>query len=74
MAGNCLKMACHLVQEARAGLSEFHIPSIFGNALFDFQIAAVKIAAHPLSKGGGVLIGDVFGLGKPMWPRCWPRS
>lgn len=59
-----LKMAYHLAQEARAGLSEFRIPSVFGNTLFDFQIAAVKIAAHHLHKRGGVLIGDVVGLGK----------
>jgi SNF2 family DNA or RNA helicase len=61
-----LKMAYHLAQEARAGLSEFRIPSIFGDSLFDFQIAAVKIAAHHLNKRGGVLIGDVVGLGKSM--------
>ncbi|MHB0984608.1 MAG: helicase-related protein [Sulfuricella sp.] len=61
-----LKIAYHLAQEARAGLSEFHIPSVFGNTLFDFQIAAVKIAAHHLNKRGGVLIGDVVGLGKSM--------
>lgn len=59
-----LKMAYHLAQEARAGLSEFNIPSIFGNMLFGFQAAAVKIAAHHLNKRRGVLIGDVVGLGK----------
>jgi len=61
-----LKIAYHLAQEARAGLSEFTIPKVFGNQLFDFQIAAVKIAAHHLNKRGGVLIGDVVGLGKSM--------
>jgi len=61
-----LKMAYHLAQEARAGLSEFRIPAVFGNTLFDFQVAAVKIAAHHLHKRGGVLIGDVVGLGKSM--------
>lgn len=61
-----LKMAFHLAQEARAGLSEFRIPSVFGATLFDFQVAAVKIAAHHLNKRGGVLIGDVVGLGKSM--------
>lgn len=61
-----LKMAYHLAQEARAGLSEFRIPPVFGNALFSFQVAAVKIAAHHLNKRGGVLIGDVVGLGKSM--------
>lgn len=61
-----LKMAYHLAQEARAGLSEFRIPQVFGESLFDFQVAAVKIAAHHLNKRGGVLIGDVVGLGKSM--------
>ncbi len=59
-----LKMAYHLSQEARAGLSEFQIPAEFRNTLFDFQKAAVQIAAHHLNKRGGVLIGDVVGLGK----------
>ena len=61
-----LKMAYHLAQEARTGLLEFRIPAIFGNALFDFQVAAVKIAAHHLNQRGGVLIGDVVGLGKSL--------
>ena len=61
-----LKMAYHLAQEARAGLNEFRIPRIFGDTLFDFQIAAVKIAAHHLNQRGGVLIGDVVGLGKSL--------
>jgi superfamily II DNA or RNA helicase len=61
-----LKMAYHLSQEARAGLSEFQVPKEFQNVLFDFQTAAVKIAAHHLNKRGGVLIGDVVGLGKTL--------
>ncbi len=61
-----IKMAYHLAQEARAGLSEFRIPKDFGNKLFEFQTAAVKIAAHHLNKRGGVLIGDVVGLGKTL--------
>jgi SNF2 family DNA or RNA helicase len=61
-----LKIAYHLSQEARAGLSEFRIPRDFGNRLFEFQTAAVKIAAHHLKKRGGVLIGDVVGLGKTL--------
>jgi len=61
-----IKMAYHLSQEARAGLSEFKIPKEFGNTLFDFQTAAVKIAAHHLNKRNGVLIGDVVGLGKTL--------
>ena len=61
-----IKMAYHLSQEARAGLDEFSIPKDFGNRLFAFQTAAVKIAAHHLNKRGGVLIGDVVGLGKTL--------
>jgi hypothetical protein len=61
-----LKMAYHLSQEARTGLLEFRIPAIFGRDLFDFQVAAVKIAAHHLNQRGGVLIGDVVGLGKSL--------
>ena len=61
-----IKMAYHLSQEARAGLSEFRIPREFGQKLFEFQQAAVKIAAHHINKRGGVLIGDVVGLGKTL--------
>src|SRR5947209_3780522 len=66
-------MAYHLSQEARAGLSEFEIPRDFGRKLFDFQRAAVKIAAHHLNKRGGVLIGDVVGLGKTIMATALAR-
>jgi len=61
-----IKMAYHLSQEARAGLSEFRIPIDIGAQLFEFQIAAVKIAAHHLNRRNGVLLGDVVGLGKTL--------
>jgi hypothetical protein len=61
-----VKMAYHLSREARIGLNEFRIPREFGNTLFEFQTAAVKIAAHHVLKRGGVLIGDVVGLGKTL--------
>jgi superfamily II DNA or RNA helicase len=61
-----LKMAYHLSQEARAGLTEFKLPVIFTQELLDFQQKAVLIAAEYLNKRGGVLIGDVVGLGKTM--------
>ncbi|MFA5043660.1 MAG: helicase-related protein [Kiritimatiellia bacterium] len=61
-----VKTAYHLSQEARAGLTEFRIPGDFGGKLFEFQKAAVKIAAHHLNKRGGVVIGDVVGLGKTL--------
>jgi superfamily II DNA or RNA helicase len=68
-----LKIAYHLSQEARAGLSEFRIPRDFGGSLLEFQTAAVKIAAHHLNKRGGVLIGDVVGLGKTLMATALAR-
>jgi hypothetical protein len=68
-----VKMAYHLSQEARAGLSEFRIPKDFGNKLWEFQAAAVKIAAHHLNKRSGVLIGDVVGLGKTLMATALAR-
>lgn len=44
-----IKMAYHLSQEARTGLSEFRIQRDFGQKLFEFQTAAVKIAANHLN-------------------------
>ena len=61
-----IKMAYHLSHEARTGLNEFRIPPDFGGKLFDFQTAAVKIGAHHVNRRGGVLIGDVVGLGKTL--------
>jgi len=61
-----VKMAYHLSEEARDGLLEFGIPNDFRKKIFEFQAAAVKIAAHHLNKRGGVLIGDVVGLGKTL--------
>ena len=61
-----IKMAYHLSHEARAGLNEFQIPRIFEGKLFEFQTAAVKIAAHHVNRRGGVMIGDVVGLGKTL--------
>lgn len=68
-----IKMAYHLSQEARTGLNEFRIPKDFGNLLFDYQTAAVKIAAHHLNKRDGVLIGDVVGLGKTLMATALAR-
>jgi len=61
-----IKMAYHLSQEARAGLTEFALPPEFQGVLFEFQEAAVKIAARHLNRRGGVIIGDVVGLGKTL--------
>jgi len=61
-----IKMAYHLSREAREGISEFQLPAELRDRLFGFQEAAVKIAAHHINKRGGVLIGDVVGLGKTL--------
>lgn len=68
-----VKIAYHLSQEARAGLTEFRIPKEFNNKLLDFQTAAVKIAAHHLNRRGGVIIGDVVGLGKTLMATALAR-
>lgn len=68
-----LNMAYHLSVEARAGLSQFRLPPRFDDELFDFQKAAVKIAARHLHRRGGVIIGDVVGLGKTMMATALAR-
>lgn len=60
-----LKIAYHLSHEAIAGISEFRIPREFNN-LFDFQKAAVQLAARHVTRRGGVIVGDVVGLGKTL--------
>lgn len=68
-----IKMAYHLAEEARAGLSEFSIPSDLRGTLLDFQSAAVRIAARHLEKRGGVILGDVVGLGKTLMATALAR-
>lgn len=68
-----IKIAYHLSQEARSGLTEFRVPSDFENELLDFQVAAVQIAAHHVNKRGGVMIGDVVGLGKTLMATALAR-
>ena len=59
-----LKIAYHLSEEAQLGLNNYFIPKQFSNELLSFQTNAVLLAARHLDKRGGVLIGDVVGLGK----------
>jgi superfamily II DNA or RNA helicase len=59
-----LKIAYHLSREARAGINEYTLPKEFRDMLFEYQAKAVQIAAYLLNKRGGVMIGDVVGLGK----------
>lgn len=75
-----IKMAYHLSREAREGLNKFRVPPEFEDELFDFQVAAVKIAARYLNRHdddpnrrSGVLIGDVVGLGKTLMATALAR-
>lgn len=68
-----LNIAYHLSTEARAGLTQFRLPVRFEEELFEFQKSAVKIAARHLHRRGGVMIGDVVGLGKTMMATALAR-
>ena len=68
-----LNIAYHLSTEARAGLSQFRLPVRFERELFEFQKSAVKIAARHLHRRGGVMIGDVVGLGKTIMATALAR-
>jgi superfamily II DNA or RNA helicase len=61
-----LRIAYHLSEDARQGEHEFKMPSMFRDVLLDFQKAAVSLAAKKLHRHGGVLLGDVVGLGKTL--------
>jgi hypothetical protein len=61
-----LKMAYHLSEDARIGERDFKLPKAFQGVLLDFQVAAVQLASRLLYKNGGVLVGDVVGLGKTL--------
>ena len=59
-----LKTAYELSRDAIEGLGEYPLPEKFLGKMMDFQAQAVSVAAKILSKQGGVIIGDVVGLGK----------
>jgi hypothetical protein len=61
-----LKMAYHLSEDARLGEQQFKLAADLEGKLLDFQKAAVQLAARRIYKTGGVLLGDVVGLGKTM--------
>lgn len=61
-----LKIAYHLSEDARSGEKEFKLPSDLRDVLLDFQVAAVQLAARLLYRHGGVMLGDVVGLGKTL--------
>lgn len=68
-----LKIAYHLASDARKGLTEFSLPSDLEGILFDYQQAAVKLAARHIHERGGVIIGDVVGLGKTLMATALAR-
>ena len=59
-----LKTAYELSRDAIDGLGEYPLPEKFRGKMMKFQAQAVSVAAKILSKQGGVIIGDVVGLGK----------
>lgn len=61
-----LKIVYYLSEEARRGEREFKLPKVFQKVLLDFQEKAVSLAAHYLHARGGVMLGDVVGLGKTL--------
>ena len=68
-----LKIAYHLAYDARMGLTEFSLPKDLKGVLFDYQEAAVKLAARHVHERGGVVIGDVVGLGKTLMATALAR-
>jgi superfamily II DNA or RNA helicase len=68
-----VKMAYHLAREAREGISGYQLPPELQGKLCAFQEAAVKIGAHHVNTRGGVLIGDVVGLGKTLMATALAR-
>ena len=61
-----LKMAYHLSQEARDGLIAYGLPADLRGTLLEHQAVAAQFAAGALDRLGGVMIGDVVGLGKTL--------
>ncbi len=61
-----IKTAYELSKEAIEGSREFKVPRIFDNVMLEFQKQAVSLAAERLSRHGGVIVGDVVGLGKTL--------
>ena len=59
-----VKIAWHLSHEARAGLAEFRIPRDFGGR---------EDRRAPPEQAGGVIIGDVVGLGKTLMAAALAR-
>ena len=69
-----LKIAYHLAQEAIVSEGgEYRLANDMERILFDYQKRAVQLAAHHVNKRGGVLLGDVVGLGKTLMATALAR-
>ena len=61
-----LKLAYELSSDAREGLRDYDIPTTLRDILLAHQAEAVRVAARIVERRGGVMIGDVVGLGKTL--------
>jgi superfamily II DNA or RNA helicase len=61
-----LKLAYELSSDAREGLRDYDIPASLRDVLLAHQADAVRVAARMVERRGGVMIGDVVGLGKTL--------
>ncbi len=62
-----MKMIRNIASEALESTeSSLDLPRQLKEKLFDYQVSAVQIAAHHLNRRGGVMLGDVVGLGKTL--------
>lgn len=68
-----LKMAYHLSQDARLSEEEFELPADLRTDLLEFQGQAVKLSTKLLYRRGGVVLGDVVGLGKTLMATAMAR-
>jgi hypothetical protein len=61
-----LKLAFELSSDAREGLRDYDIPASLKDILLPHQADAVSVAARIVERRGGVMVGDVVGLGKTL--------
>ncbi len=61
-----LKLAYELARDAREGLRDYDLPDLLSGVLLEHQADAVRVASKILERRGGVMIGDVVGLGKTL--------
>lgn len=61
-----LKLAYELSRDAREGLRDYDIPASLRDDLVNYQADAVRVATRMVERRGGVLVGDVTGIGKTL--------